>query len=191
MVVSKTRKAEIKQEIADWIEISGHDQEVEKFRAGFPEVSRATFYRWLKTARISAARKEVTEVVKTAQEIRGEAEEGIRTTLPVVVTPDSISLISNSNAIAIIHECITSAKEAVAHCRTDGRIRNLKGFLQANRALLSAVETLSKVSERLMDIQKIEQFHAAIFDEIRKVDPATARRILERMQQLQKTWGLL
>ncbi|MBA1444847.1 MAG: hypothetical protein M3H12_00360 [Chromatiales bacterium] len=178
MAVSKTRKIEIQQEIAEWIETRGTNLEVEKFRARFPEVSRATFYRWVKTARISAAHKEASNTVNVAQELKNETANAVRTALPIVVTPETVSPIADSNVISIIHECINSAKEAVAHCRTDGRILNFKGFLQANRALLSSIETLTKVSERLMDMQKIEELHAAVFEEIRKADPTTARRIL-------------
>lgn len=186
MAVSKARKAEIKQELVDWLTAGGGDLEVESFRQRFPEVSRTTFFRYLKEARIVAGRKEVAETLKTAQELR-EADAVARQMLPVPVTPDMVMPVSNSNALEVLAEVMTMARRVAENCEREGKIRNQKGFLQAARTLLASVDTAARVSERLHDAQRIEQMHAAIFEEIRKESPETAGRILQRIQDLQQS----
>jgi hypothetical protein len=184
MAVSKARKAEIKQELADWLTAGGGDQEVENYRQRFPEVSRTTFFRYLKEARIVAGRKEVVETLKTAQDLR-EAEAEARKALPIPVSADMLMPVTNSGALQVIAEAAQMARRSAERCEHEGNIRNLRGYQQAARLLLNSADTAARVAERLHDIQRIEQMHAAIFEEIRKESPETAGRILKRIQHLQ------
>lgn len=186
MAVSKARKAEIKQELVDWLTAGGGDLEVESFRQRFPEVSRTTFFRYLKEARIVAGRKDVVETLKTAQELR-EAEAEARKALPVPIYPDMLMPVTNSGAAQVIAEVAKMARRSADKCEHAGKIRNLRGYQQAARLLLETANTASRVAERLHDAQRIEQMHAAIFEEIRKESPETAGRILQRIQDLQQS----
>jgi hypothetical protein len=188
MAVSKARKAEIKQVLADWLTAGGGDQEVENFRQRFPEVSRSTFFRYLKEARIVAGRKEVVETLKTAQDLR-EADAVARQVLPVPVTPDMLMPVTNSNVLEVIAEVMTMARRVAETCEREGKIRNMKGFLQAARTLLASVDTAARVTERIYDMQQVERMNEAIMNEIAAESPECHARILKRLIRLRETWA--
>lgn len=188
MALSKARKAEIKQEIVAWLTSGVGDGEVEKFRQRFPEVSRTTFFRWLKEARVVAGRREVEKTLKSAEELRA-AEAEARKALPVPVSTDMLMPVTNSGAVQVIAEVMQMARRVAEKCEHEGKIRNLRGFVQAARLLLNSVDTAARVAERLHDMQRVEAMHVAIFEEIRKESPETAGRILQRIQDLQGRYG--
>ena len=41
-----------------------------------------------------------------------------------------------------------------------------------------------------MEVSQVEKFHAAVFETIQEESPATAERLLLRLQQLNASWGL-
>lgn len=191
MAVSKFRKDQIKSEITAWLEAGGNDVEVETFRQRYPEISRPTFYRWLRMLRPVVGREQALEAMQKAEELRQGDDTAVRNNLAVVPTLQAINPLSGSDVIQIVRDVMKMAQESAEHCLRDGRIRNLGGYDRAARTLLSAVDTLARVHERMMDAQKIEDMTAVIFEEISKEAPDTVMRIIMRLQGFQDKWNYL
>ena len=197
MGLSHERRGEVEREIERWL-IDHSNGKVEDIYPAYPDIPKSTFYRWFGRVRDSGVpgKKAVKKTKKKARALATKATprraaKQVENVLPEPVTPDQISPLANTTAIVLVHECIGHAKEALAYCRTsEGKMRNPSLFLKASSHMRASVETLTKVSERLMDAQKTEQVHAAIFEEIRAAAPDTALRIMDRIQKLKQSWGL-
>jgi lipopolysaccharide biosynthesis regulator YciM len=200
MAISEKRRLEVQTAIEQWLTVTAGKASTQDFWAGFPDIPKPTFYRWVANVRDSGrpARKAIAESRKAARAL-AQADKEVATAaalaetrqhMPEAVAVEAINPVSNATVIQMVHECIGHARRALAHCvAEDGRIRNFKGFLQASNHQRVAIETLARVAERLADAQKIEQIHAAILEEITAADPATAARIVERLQRLRPAWS--
>lgn len=210
MAVSAERREQAREDIRQWIEEHGVNRgDGLKLAERYPDVATSTFLRWYQQAVLDAkagkkqvARRQVAEAKKAAKDGRRRkktphnstsktAANTASTVLPEPVSPETINPLAARSAIDQVRECIQHADTVVQYCTLDdGRIRNPNLYLKASAHMRASVETLAKVAERLNDAQRIEQIHKVIFEEIRKADPATAKRILDRLQHLQVMWGL-
>lgn len=205
MSVPAERRKQVQQEIAEWV--AGHGKrhgDGAVLSERYPDVPTSTLLRWYKAeihklgagahqvarAAVKVAKTEAKKAQQRKTRSRRVTLGKTKPLLPEPVTPEAINP-STRSAIDQVRECVQHAENVLDYCTNDeGQIRNPKLYLAASNHMRNSVETLAKISERLNDAQRIEQVHAAIFEEIRKADPATAERILIRLQHLQELWGL-
>lgn len=206
MAVSAERRKQIQAEILELITKQGGAKRGDAVALveRYPDVPQSTLMRWHKKilnesglSRQQNARESVRQAKAGAKNGRRRKPErrvtlrDAKKVLPEPVSPETINPLAARSAIDQVRICIQHGENVLKYCTLpDGKIRNPKMYLQASNHIRASVESLGKISERLNDAQRIEQVHAAIFDEIRKCDPETAERILHRLQHLQELWGL-
>jgi len=112
--------------------------------------------------------------------------------LPEVVRPDDITGGTGfMSIVGRIQSCIQHAEKIVAYCEMDdGKIRNPKLYLIASRHILEAMKAAANISHQLMDAQRLEQFHQAIFNRLKERDPVLVEQILDDLDQLNREWGV-
>lgn len=204
MAVSAERRKEVQDAIRARLAEGVSRGDGVKIAADFPDVPKSTILRWYQAAVAEAgqtphaqARAAVVEAKRAARDEK--KRKGTRTTphralkaaLPTPVSPETINPLAARSAIEQVRVCIQHAETVVQYCTLpDGKIRNPRLYLQASNHMRASVESLAKIAERLNDAQRIEQVHAVIFEEIRACAPEVAERILQRLQNLQESWGL-
>jgi hypothetical protein len=62
--------------------------------------------------------------------------------------------------------------------------------LSATEVLRRSLDTAVKLQQAITDVSQVEKFHAAVIETISEENPATAERLLVRLQQLNASWGL-
>lgn len=208
MELTTERREEIQAAIRQWVDEHGARRgDGVALAARFSDAPKSTVLRWYKQI-VNAAGANPKKVSKEAAKqskkdakairltpdkrtARRKAGLAVREVLPEPVTPEAINPMATRTAIDQVRDCIQHADNVVQYCTLeDGRIRNPTLYLKASNHMRASVESLAKIAERLNDAQRIEQVHAAIFEEISKADRDTAERILQRIQNLQETWGL-
>lgn len=166
----------------------------------YPDVPRRTWQRWIEKVEssgapaIMAARRMKRKAAQRAGQPEPEESmvETVTERLPPVIRPEDVAGTGLIPAMDIIQKCLEDARQVQSHCQAeDGRLRNPKLYIAASRHMLDVMRTASYVAKQLTDAQRIEQFHMAMLDEIRSVDPVVAERILDRLEKINREWGLV
>jgi hypothetical protein len=162
--------------------------------------SLATLYRWVDAALAKAGPKLAGEVVaaaearaaRTAEPALQAARQAVTTTLPRVPRlEDTAGLGGTIPAIEQLGECVRAAQQVMDYARhADGSVRSAKILLTATEVLRRSLDTAVKLQQAVMEVSQVEKFHAAVFETIREESPATAERLLVRLQQLNAGWGI-
>lgn len=209
-MVDAQLKADVQKWMAGWLAGPDYDGKIERERRErFPEVQRASFYRWWRLAKVQAAKAGVIEAQHAARVLAAEGSRQHRLSelavkkanlmadarritahLPKAITPDSILPVPKTSTVELIGLCINNALRVMAACESgEGKIEDAKMLLQASNHLLACITTQAKVTELLFDAQRIDQLHGAMIGEITNIDPEVGRRILEKLRTLLGQWG--
>lgn len=209
-MVDAQLKANVQKWMAEWLSGPDYDGKIERERlARFPDVQRASFYRWWRLAKVQAAKAGVIEAQHAARVLAAEGSRQRRLSelatkkanlrsdarrifahLPKAITPDSILPIPKTSTVELIGLCINNAMRVMVACENgEGKIEDVKMLLQASNHLLACITTQAKVTELLFDAQRIDQMQGAMMDEISQVEPDVSRRILNRLSKLMEQWG--
>ena len=190
-------KQSAKKAITDWLRGNLKVKNVTALRHRFNRISKSTFYRLLDECRAETGLREplVIEGVIEAREIieigQASRAEEIEARLPPVITPAAVSRLTGFNAIELIRQCVADSDVVKKYCiAQDGRLKNAKLFLQASAHARASAETLSRIVERINDVQKMEQLLNCMVEEIRRESPEVADRIYRRLSVIFDTWGL-
>lgn len=136
-----------------------------------------------------AAQGRPADAQRVAYDIKSRAADH----LPTVPTVDEIAFAVSSVPLAVMEKigaCVQAAEAVMKNCRlATGEVRNAKLLLVATEALRRSLDTAVKLQEAVTDGLQVERFHAVILDEIGKIDPATAQRIVQRLQEVGAAWG--
>ena len=164
------------------------------------QASQATLYRWVDAALAKAGPKLAGEVVAAAEARAAQtpepalqaARQAVTTTLPRVPrVEDTAGLGGTVPTIERLGECIRAAQQVMDYARhADGNVRSAKILLTATEVLRRSLDTAVKLQQAVMEISQVEKLHAAVFETIREESPATAERLLVRLQQLNASWGI-
>ena len=68
-------------------------------------------------------------------------------------------------------------------------MRNARLLLQATENLRRCLETGLRIAEAMREMDQVDKFHAAILEEIAKMDPVLAERVVLRLGQIAEQWG--
>ena len=177
-------------------------------------MSRATLYRWADTTEhvtgqrvvrsIKAAAKEQAKsrtkgrVRKRRQRRKpGETaieaatrQNGASTYRRSATIKDVLGADKTVPVIQHLRECIDASRAVMKHASNDdGTPKMSKLLLNAAESLRRNIETAQRIVEKVHEIQRVEEFHRIIIEEVRKVDEAAAMRILERIDIVSRQWG--
>lgn len=113
--------------------------------------------------------------------------------IPGVVSVMDLS-VATGNPIDVmmkLRTCVDVADDLIRHARTDdGKVRNAKMLLGASEHLRRCMATAAQLQEAMLEVAHIERFHAAIFDVLREESPVLVERVLVRIKQLNRQWGV-
>jgi hypothetical protein len=164
-------------------------------------LNRATLYRWLDAAeksgelgqRVSEAFRQRTQpAAEDLSDPDGKiaAANQMLSKLPQIADFGDITGQEPIRFAGCLRECITAGRDVMRHARdTEGRVKMPKMLIQGSDLLRRSIETASRILEKVHEIQRVEQFHKIIIDEIRNVDGEAAMRILERIDVISREWG--
>ncbi len=152
-------------------------------------------------AALAKAGPKLAEEVVAAAEVRTArtpdpslqvAQQVMATSLPRVPrVEDTAGLGGTVPVIEQLGDCIRAAQQVMAYARhADGSVRSAKILLSAAEMLRRSLDTAVKLQQALMDVAQTERFHTAVIETIKDESPATAERLLVRLQQLNASWGL-
>jgi hypothetical protein len=209
-MVDAQLKADAQKWMTEWLSGPDYDGKIERERrARFPDVQRASFYRWWRQAKVQAAKAGALEAQQAARILVAEEERQQRLSevatkqaklksdarrisahLPKPISPDSILPVPKTSTVQLIGLCMNNAMRIMAGCEdAEGNIQDPKMLLQASNHLLACIATQAKVTELLFDAQRIDQLQTAMMDEISQIEPEVSRRILDRFSKLLREWG--
>lgn len=180
--------------------------------ARFPDVSRATFFRWVKEAKEtieSQASRQGTVQLKLAQQrIRNSVElspertqREVKAHLPAAPSPAIIASMPSDVAHSTF-DFLTYFKEIAGDLKMvrdsnviendDGTKRAKNPMLMGMNAVqrLRVVETWIKSMELLYSFERNQEFQRLIVEELGKVSPELQQAVLVRMRDLDNRIGL-
>lgn len=178
----------------------------------FPDVSAATFWRWVKEAKASietAAGKQGNAALALKQkQIRSQVElkpervqRDIKAHLPAVPSPAVIAgghpdvVRETFNFMAFFHEIVADSnllRESTIHRSEDGTVK-LRNPVMMDKSLqrrLSIIETYLHSIETIYNVERLRELYNVIIEEVAKVDPNVSRVILARLRDLNNKRGL-
>lgn len=190
--------------MARLLERYGTNYDWTELRAKYPSVSKPTFYRWLKKLHTSGvpaqnalrkARKQVKRAAKRAGSVGAANEKMARQLhdqLPVAPSVEDLCRVSMPELIACIKECIDDAQRLKRHAQAaDGdKIRNARLYLNASEQLRKCIETATRLSETMYEIQRVETLFNVFFERVKSRDPEVVKLILEDLRRLNCELGI-
>lgn len=187
-------------------------QNWDELMARFPEVSRATFFRWVKEAKDtieSQAANHGTVALKLAQKrIRSSIEstpertqKQLKAQLPVAPSPAIVADMSGDMAeqtfdfMAYFHKIVADAelvRSAAVTTDAEGKEKAKNPILLDNniRRRLGVIETWLHSMELVWNLEKMQELYKLVIEEVGKVDPDVQRAILARLRDLNTKRGL-
>jgi hypothetical protein len=94
------------------------------------------------------------------------------------------------NVLERLSRVMADIELLVGHAKTDdGKVRNSRLLLQSSAELRKCLETSVKFYQAMRDVDQVNQLHAAILAEIRKVSPEMAEAILRRIDAIAASWA--
>jgi len=170
----------------------------------FPDVSRATFFRWVREAKEaieSAAAAHGTTALKLAQKrIRSSVEtpehtrKQLKAQLPVAPSPAIVADMPGELAaqtfdfMAYFHKIVADAdlvRSAAVTKNEDGTEKAKNPVLLDNniRRRLGVIETWLHSMELVWNLEKMQELYRLVIEEVGKADPDTQRAILARLPE--------
>ncbi|GJM06092.1 MAG: hypothetical protein DHS20C09_20880 [marine bacterium B5-7] len=166
-------------------------------------VAKSTFYRWFRQCREEPGDPAVFD------EIRSDipADSISKTSEPEQKDPDMLHISppiaylagSGRSKIDYIEELrrLLVGAHAIADWASESigpdgakRPRNPKLALLAQKNMISCVLAIAKVQQEMLSIERVRQFHRAIFDKVATRDAALVREITDDVKTLMQNWGM-
>lgn len=163
----------------------------------FPEIARATIWRWIDIEAVSSpSARELTQV---AQAIEERINSGAAEHLPTMPSPGIVARdggralrkIDFGEEIKVLYADAEMLRAfAIKHVDGEEKIRNPVAFEKSIKARAGLIETSLKVLQEIWDMRAMQQFYELILEEIGAADPATQKRIVGRLAELNQRYGM-
>lgn len=203
------RKAEIIEQIRQHLMLEG-PVNLDPLMATFPDISRPTFFRYLKEAKElieSDASADGPGVLRMAQkrirtrampaEARGK---DIRATLPVAPSPaviaaDPHGAMQAFDFMKYFHKILADAelvRNSAVVKNADGteKLRNPVVMDRSVARRLSIIETYLHSMETVYNLEKIQELYRIVINAVGKADPDTQQAILAELRRANNAHGL-
>lgn len=187
-------------------------QNWDEVMARFPDVSRATFFRWIKDAKeaiestasgygtgaLQLAQKRIRSKVEVTEE---RTKRELKAHLPVAPSPAVVAAQNGElmeetfNFMAYFQDIVRDAKmtrDANVVKNDDGTER-LKNPMMMDRSLarrISIIETYLHSIETIYNTEAMRELYRAVIEEVGKISPEAQRAILVRLRDLNNRRGL-
>lgn len=205
------KKAAVLLAITEHLNLHG-PQNWNELMVRFPDVSRPTFFRWIKEAKEameSQASSRGTGALKLMQKrIRSQVEVNpertqmqLKAQLPVAPSPALLSQMPGEvvhqtfdfmSYFAEVVEDAELVKQSAITVNADGTKKVKNPMLLDNniRRRLDIMTTFIQSVQAVWNLGKMEELYDAVIEEIGKVDPETQQAILARLRDLNNRRGM-
>jgi hypothetical protein len=162
-------------------------------------VPQTTAYRWVNEVLGSGrpgqhiarrVKASAAERAARASDPAADAAAEVAAKLPVRARVEDVMGGASIPIVEKLRVAMTDVERVIAHAKTeDGKVRNARLLLQATENLRRCLETGLRIAEAMRDLDQVDRFHAAIVEEIEKIDPVLAERVVLRLGQISEQWG--
>ncbi len=184
--------------------INAHLREVgsrdwEKLEARFPDVPKATFWRWIKQVRdkqsdapsrqkIQAASKRVRQVVEDVEEVRGMLP---ATPAPAYMASKGAEAEASINFLGRLNQLYEDAEKLREFSMTpEGKIKIPMFFSQSIKLRGDLLRTGITTLQEIYDLRMVQGFHDAIIEAIGEASPEVQKLVIDRLHRLNKERGI-
>lgn len=161
-------------------------------RAQFPDVKDATFWRSVKKFKDSASQlaPEAKKVLKEVQRAKDH--------LPMSMAPGTViehgtkKVSANIDYLVQLEEAVRVADVLRDYSMSaDGSKVRIPAFLRDSAKLrLDVVKSAVSAMSFLADVRRMETFFTAVMEEVGNVSPEAQRKIMDRLQALNREYGM-
>ena len=171
----------------------------ERVESKFPDVPKATLWRWIKELRdkasdspsrqkLQAASKKVRKVVEDIKEIGG--------LLPAIPSPAYMAAKgaeaeASMNFMGRVNELYSDAVMLRAYSlNAEGKIKMPMFFSQSIKLRRDILQTGITTLQEIYDIRMVQGLHDAILEAIGEEAPEVQRKVMERLHKLNRERGI-
>ena len=186
---AETRKTDIMLEVKFAIEKYGVEAGPKLIREKYPDVSKPTWYRWLREVRAHPLDAAIDKARKLAEK-----------RLPAVPSPQYLAekpheSRKNIDMLTRLEALYADAELLRAHAvMTDKNgndiVRNPMFFSQSIRLRSDLLDNALRALAQVWDLSRMQRLHDLILTEIGKADPDTQRRITAALKELDDRVGI-
>lgn len=174
-------------------------KEWDRLESKFPDVPKATLWRWIKQVRdkasdapsrqkLQAAKKKVRQVVDDVRQAGGVLP---ATPSPSYMAANGAEAEASINFLGRINTLYADAEKLRDYSVNDaGGIKMPLFFSQSIKLRQSLLATALATMQEIYDLRKVQGFNDAILEAIAEESPETARRIVERLHRLDRERGI-
>jgi len=169
-------------------------------REAFPDVSESSFWRAITKFKKSAtgalgrqSKRQTQRVIKEVHRAKDLLPVGLA---PGTVIEHGVNNVSEAiDYLQHLNEALKAAdmlRDAALSEDADGKVKvkSTKTLMNSARIRLDAVKTASAVMVFLADVKRLEEFFRAVIDVVGEESPDAQEKILMRMSELNKTYGM-
>jgi len=187
-----TQKAIAVAEITRAITEYGPEAGPKVVRARYPDVDRSTFWRWCDAAKAGAQAQAAALIRRTVPEIPAEVLPAAPAPAIVARRPAearrNLDFMSKMEALYADAEMMRAYSTALNPDGTE-RVKSPTFFGQSIKLRSDLMERWIQAMQMLFDFEQMRGFYTIIIDEIAKIDPGTSKRIMERLDALNRERG--
>lgn len=173
--------------------------EWERVASKFPDVPKATLWRWIKELRdkasdspsrqkLQAASKKVRKVVEDVRAVGGM--------LPAAPSPSYLAEKgaegeANMNFLGRLNQLYEEGEKLRDFaCNSDGKIRIPLFYQSSINIRRNLLQTSLDVMQQVYDLRRMEAFYEAVTEEVGSVSPEAQRKIMDRLRRLDRERGI-
>ena len=153
-------------------------------------VPRATAFRWIASALVSADRPAPNTLKK--QNKRSPARPAMPSIELLTVPPPDFAHITSPRAqifIQGIEKCMNAANMVIAHSRhPDGRIRLGKTLMLASEHMRRVTETIERLKDTIESIEATDAFYDDLVATLESTAPQVHARVMARLAARDAAW---
>lgn len=209
MTKKQESRQKLKAAIAEHLSLHGPSK-WDELQVQFPDVSRATFFRYVKEVREeieegaaqrgNAALKIAQQRIKRSVETPEQTQQKLKAHLPVAPSPAVIADLG-TNAVAAFDfmayftrvvgdtELVRNAAVVKNEDGTE-RVKNPVLLDDNIRRRLQVLETWLHSMSEIYNLQKLQELYNLIIDEVGKADPDVQQAVVARLRALNNRRGL-
>lgn len=196
-------KSDAMRQIREYLATKGEDGVFELRERFFAHVPKGTWYNWVYQAKrtpyspedMDKARKVLAATIEDPSLLDREMSRVIPPAPAMIADIGPAEARRSLNLVNrfehLYQDCLMVRAHAVKRDEEGGEsIKLLKAFCQSITMRNGILNSVMAALEKLWNMQKMQEFHDAIIDEVRKESPECAARIVARINRLSEATGI-
>jgi len=173
--------------------------EWERVASKFPDVPKATLWRWIKEVRAKASDSPSRQKLQAAKKKIRDVVDEVRTaggSLPAMPSPAYIAAagaegLDTLRYMGCIHQLYEDALLLRAYAlNADGKIRIPAFFERSIRLRRDILQTGLDAQQEVYDLQKMQEMQNAIIEAVGEASPEIQKKVIDRLRRLDRERGI-